>query len=145
MKKSALICGISGQDGAYLASLLLEKNYRVIGTSRDAQAHGFTNLGKLGIEDKVSIIGSNCCSVYTTRDLDGNPSQPFRTLFIQELMKRGLMMTSSIVSYSHSDKDISDTIERMYDAMTVYRKALEEGIDKYLIGRPVAPVWRRYN
>jgi len=55
LKKSALICGISGQDGAYLASLLLEKNYRVIGTSRDAQAHGFTNLGKLGIEDKVEL------------------------------------------------------------------------------------------
>jgi glutamate-1-semialdehyde 2,1-aminomutase len=60
-------------------------------------------------------------------------------------MKRGLLMPSSIVSYSHSDKDINDTIERMNDAMIIYKKALEEGIDNYLDGRPVAPVWRKYN
>ena len=100
---------------------------------------------ELGIEDKISIIGPNCCSVYTTRDGDGNPSQPFRTLFMQEQLKRGLLMPSSIVSYSHTDKDISDTVERMHDAMVVYKKALEEGVDKYLIGRPVAPVWRKFN
>ena len=99
----------------------------------------------LGMEDKVSIIGPNCCSVYTTRDIDGKPSQPFRTLFLQELMKRGLFMPSSIVTYSHSDKDISDTVEKMHDAMVVYKKALEEGIEKYLIGRPISSVWRKYN
>ncbi len=99
----------------------------------------------LGIENKISIIGPNCCSVFTTKDFDGSPSQPFRTLFIQELMKRGLLMSSSIVSYSHSDKDISDTVEKMYDAMVIYKKALEEGIEKYLVGRAVAPVWRKYN
>ncbi len=100
---------------------------------------------ELGIEDKVSIIGPDCCSVYTTRDPEGNPSQPFRTLFIQELMKRRLLMPSTIVSYSHSDSDIQTTVERMYDAMIIYKKALEEGIEKYLKGRPVAPVWRKYN
>lgn len=100
---------------------------------------------ELGIEDKISIIGRNCCSVYTTRDEAGNPSQPFRTLFLQETMKRGLLMPSSIVSYSHTDNDILDTIEKMTDAMKVYKRALDEGIEKYLIGRPVAPVWRRYN
>lgn len=99
----------------------------------------------LGIEDKVSIIGPDCCSVYTTRDQEGNPSQPFRTLFIQEQMKRGLLMPSSIVSYSHADIDIAVTIDRLHDAMTVYKKALEEGVEKYLVGRPVAPVWRKYN
>jgi glutamate-1-semialdehyde 2,1-aminomutase len=100
---------------------------------------------ELGIEDKISIIGPNCCSVYTTRDQQGNPSQPFRTLFIQEQMKRGLLMPSSIVSYSHTDKDIDETIERMSDAMLIYKKALDEGVEKYLVGRPVAPVWRKYN
>jgi glutamate-1-semialdehyde 2,1-aminomutase len=100
---------------------------------------------ELGIEDKISIIGPDCCSVYTTRDQEGNPSQPFRTLFIQELLKQGLLMPSSIVSFSHSDKDIYETTEKMYHAMLVYKKALEEGIEKYLVGRPVAPVWRKYN
>lgn len=54
MKKS-LICGISGQDGAYLASLLLKKGHTVYGTSRDAEASSFLNLKTLGIRDKVQL------------------------------------------------------------------------------------------
>ena len=53
--KTALICGISGQDGAYLAKLLLSKGYAVCGTSRDAQMSLFKNLVKLGIREKVSV------------------------------------------------------------------------------------------
>lgn len=53
--KKALICGISGQDGAYLAHLLLEKGYDVYGTSRDAQMASFSNLQVLGIRDKVKL------------------------------------------------------------------------------------------
>src|SRR5580704_14078942 len=49
----ALICGVGGQDGAYLTKYLLELGYEVIGTSRDAMAAGFANLVKLGINDKI--------------------------------------------------------------------------------------------
>jgi GDPmannose 4,6-dehydratase len=51
--KKALIIGISGQDGSYLASFLLGKGYSVVGTSRDAMLSGFDNLKRLGIHDKV--------------------------------------------------------------------------------------------
>lgn len=54
--RTALICGISGQDGSYLAKLLLEKGYRVWGTSRDAEASTFSNLIKLGIKNKVQLL-----------------------------------------------------------------------------------------
>jgi GDPmannose 4,6-dehydratase len=54
--KTALICGISGQDGAYLAQLLLKKNYKVWGTSRDAQGSDFRNLKFLGINNQVNLI-----------------------------------------------------------------------------------------
>jgi GDPmannose 4,6-dehydratase len=54
--KSALICGVSGQDGAYLASFLLDKGYSVWGTSRDAQASVFSNLRQLGIYDRVKLL-----------------------------------------------------------------------------------------
>jgi len=53
MAKRALICGVSGQDGAYLAQLLLSKGYEVFGTSRDAQMSAFRNLELLGIKDKI--------------------------------------------------------------------------------------------
>src|SRR5947209_591969 len=53
--KRALICGVSGQDGAYLAKLLLEKGYHVVGTSRDAQVANFGNLDRLSIRDQVEL------------------------------------------------------------------------------------------
>jgi GDPmannose 4,6-dehydratase len=56
MNKTALICGVSGQDGAYLAQLLLEKGYRVVGTSRDVQGKSFGNLIRLGIQDRLERI-----------------------------------------------------------------------------------------
>lgn len=61
MSKTALILGVSGQDGAYLARLLLEKGYRVIGASRDASMSSFGNLIKLGIRDRLETesVSSN--------------------------------------------------------------------------------------
>jgi GDPmannose 4,6-dehydratase len=59
--KKALICGISGQDGAYLAELLLKKGYEVFGTSRDAQVTSFSNLRRLKIKEEV-----NLCSMSLT-------------------------------------------------------------------------------
>ena len=53
--KTALICGISGQDGAYLAQLLLQRDYAVCGTSRDAQMSTFRNLIQLGIRDRIKL------------------------------------------------------------------------------------------
>jgi len=55
MAKKALICGVSGQDGAYLAQLLLNKGYIVCGTSRDAQMSSFQNLVRLGILEQVKL------------------------------------------------------------------------------------------
>ncbi|MBI4396474.1 MAG: GDP-mannose 4,6-dehydratase [Elusimicrobia bacterium] len=53
--KKALICGVSGQDGAYLARFLLSRGYDVYGTSRDAQMSSFSNLKVLGIRDQVKV------------------------------------------------------------------------------------------
>lgn len=53
---AALVCGVSGQDGAYLARLLLEKGYQVYGTSRDSQMSSFHNLVRLGIQEKITLL-----------------------------------------------------------------------------------------
>ena len=91
------------------------------------------------------LIGRPCNLVFGTRDQDHNRSQAFRTLFLQELIRRGVIAPSFVVSFSHSDTDIERTAEAVYEAHVVYRKALDEGIEKYLEGRPVKPVDRRYN
>lgn len=61
MNKTALILGVSGQDGAYLSKLLLEKGYRVVGSSRDAQMSSFANLQRLGIRQEIQVesVSSN--------------------------------------------------------------------------------------
>lgn len=67
--KRALICGINGQDGAYLARYLLTKDYTVIGTSRDAMASSFKNLHALGIKEQVETVSTalnDFRSVYST-------------------------------------------------------------------------------
>lgn len=56
MSDTALICGVTGQDGAYLAQFLLDKGYRVFGTSRDAQMSRPGNLHALDIAGRVSVM-----------------------------------------------------------------------------------------
>jgi len=91
------------------------------------------------------IAGRPCNMVFITRDRGLKPSQSFRTLFMQELIARGIIAPSFVLSFSHSDAEINRTAEAVHAAHAIYRKALDEGIDKYLKGRPVKPVNRRYN
>ncbi len=58
-KRRALICGISGQDGSYLARLLLDRGYEVWGSSRDAELNSFANLRRLAIYEKVNLVSLN--------------------------------------------------------------------------------------
>jgi GDPmannose 4,6-dehydratase len=55
---TAVICGVTGQDGAYLSQFLLAKGYHVVGTSRDAEAARSSNLKRLGIADQVPIVST---------------------------------------------------------------------------------------
>jgi glutamate-1-semialdehyde 2,1-aminomutase len=106
-------------------------------------AHGLrTAAASAGVGAQVPILGQPCCLVFGSRDGQGQPSQPFRTLLMQELLRRGVLATSLVLNYSHSEADIDRTIQAFAEAFGVYRKALDEGIDKYLVGRPVKPAIR---
>jgi glutamate-1-semialdehyde 2,1-aminomutase len=100
---------------------------------------------QLGLEEFFHILGRPCNLVYATRDQDKQPSQTFRALFMQETIKRGLLMPSLVVSFAHTDADLAKTIECIGEALEVYGKALREGADKYLVGKPVKPVFRPRN
>lgn len=97
-----------------------------------------------GVADHVPILGQPCCLVFGSRDTDGQPSQPFRTLLMQEILRRGVLATSLVVNYSHTEADIDRTVEIFSEAFFVYRRALDEGIEKYLLGRPVKPAIRPF-
>lgn len=60
---TALVCGVTGQDGAYLARHLLERGYRVVGTSRDAQVASWSRLQRLGIAERVAMRSMNLTDI----------------------------------------------------------------------------------
>ena len=95
--------------------------------------------------DFFKFLGRPCNLIFATLDQDRVPSQAFRTLFMQELIRRGVIAPSFVVSFSHSDADIERTAQAVFEAHVIYRKALDEGVEKYLEGRPVKPVNRGYN
>lgn len=100
---------------------------------------------ELGLNEYFTLAGRDCCLLYGTRDRERQPSQAFRTLFLQETIRRGVLAPSFVTSYSHSEADIDLTIEAVAGALRVYRQALEDGIGRYLEGPAVRPVYRRFS
>jgi glutamate-1-semialdehyde 2,1-aminomutase len=94
-----------------------------------------------GVDGFVDVVGRACNLIYVTRDANGHPSQGFRSLFLQEMISRGVLAPSFVVSYSHTDADIDRTIAAVDGALEVYARALEDGFEKHLLGRPTRPVY----
>ncbi|WP_344878697.1 glutamate-1-semialdehyde 2,1-aminomutase [Allokutzneria multivorans] len=100
---------------------------------------------ELGTSSAVSVIGRPSCLVFTTADAEGKPSQEFRTLFLQELLRHGVLGQSFVISAAHTDADVEHTVNAVRAALEVYRKALDAGsTDGLLDGRPVAPALRSH-
>ena len=107
---------------------------------------GFNELiAQHGLEGYVEMMGRPCCLLYAVRDAHMKSSQAFRTLFLQETIKRGILMPSLVVSYTHTDEDIDQTLEAIDGALGIYEKALCDGVEKYLLGSPSHPVFRAFN
>ncbi|MET0698518.1 MAG: glutamate-1-semialdehyde 2,1-aminomutase [Mycobacterium sp.] len=100
-------------------------------------------VAEAGLGDYVQIIGRPSCLVFVTRDAEGTPSQAYRTLFLQELLRRGVLGQSFVTSAAHTDADIDHTVAAVRGALPVYRRAVDAGsVAGLLEGRPVAPALR---
>ena len=97
------------------------------------------------IADYFYIDGAAISMGYVTRDLSGAPSFELRTLFNQEMIKRGVLMPWIAVSLAHGDIELDITINAADKALAIYKRALLEGVDKYLEGPAIKPVFRKYN
>ncbi|MEM9410308.1 MAG: glutamate-1-semialdehyde 2,1-aminomutase, partial [Planctomycetota bacterium] len=93
----------------------------------------------------VSIIGRPSNLVFATKGPDQKPSQEFRTLLMQELIRHGILGTSLVVCYSHSTQDVAETVSAFEKALVVYKEALSSGVDGFLVGRPTDVVYRKFN
>jgi glutamate-1-semialdehyde 2,1-aminomutase len=99
----------------------------------------------MGVADHVQVRGRASNLVFATLDADGRPSQPYRTLFLRQLLTGGVIGPSFVVSAALTEDDIDRTVEVVAQACTVYRKALDAGDPTpWMGGRPVKPVFRQY-
>jgi glutamate-1-semialdehyde 2,1-aminomutase len=99
----------------------------------------------LSLTDYFKLEGYPCSLNYITKDNDGQISLDFRTLFSQELIKNGVMMPYIALCQSHGEKELEITLNAVKESLIVYKRALEDGVDKYLIGNSIKPVFRKFN
>ena len=97
------------------------------------------------LEEQIQIIGKPCCLVFSTRDAAGNRCQGLRSLLLQELAKRGVIGPTLVISYAHTIEDIDRTFAAYDGALGIYRRALEDGFEKHLVGPASQVVYRRHN
>lgn len=97
-----------------------------------------------GLEKSIRNMQFNWHASLGYFDLDGNNSFGLRTLFHQELIKRGILFQGVFCPhFSHSSEDVNHILNAIDDACGVYKKALNEGYQKYLVGEAIKPVFRK--
>jgi len=82
---------------------------------------------------------------YVTKDGNKDNSYKFRTLFSQEMVKNNILMPWIAPSFSHKEKELEKTLVAIEKTLKVYKKALENGIGKYVNSHYIKPVFRKYN
>ena len=98
-----------------------------------------------GVEQHFKVGGVACSPWYATLDPEGQPSLTLRTLFSQEMIRNGVLMPWIALSWRHGDVELALTGQALDRALPVYRKALDEGVQKYLEGPAIKPVFRKFN
>ena len=119
-----------------------------VGFSRVNSFSNFSSLFSLtvpvaGLSSYFQLRGRDCNLVYAAKDGQGQPSQAFRTLVLQEFLARGILAPSFVVGAAHDPAAIQQTIDAVAELMPVYQRALEDGVETVLRGRPVRPTIRR--
>lgn len=98
-----------------------------------------------GISANFHAGGIACSPHYLTTDVDGNSSLELRTLFSQEMIRNGVLMPWIALAYRHTQLELDITEKALDKSFEVLRKAIDEGVDKYLIGPEIKPVFRKFN
>jgi len=100
---------------------------------------------KYELEKYFKIIGPSCSPAYLTYDKNEKNSLAFRTLFSQEMIKNGVLMPWIALSYRHGEKELELTRRALDETLKVYKMALETSFEKYLNGKIIKPVFRKFN
>jgi glutamate-1-semialdehyde aminotransferase len=103
-------------------------------------------IEKNELQNYIEIKGHPCWLLMIFKDSNGIANDAFKTLFYQEMIKYGVFFRSAFnITVSHSEKDIELTMDAIDQSMKVYTKALKEGVENFLVGPAIKPVFRKYN
>ena len=139
-----------GSLGAFVETLNYIKNKNVI---ENNWSYGFY-LKKIfneissseGINEYLFAGGISCSPYYECLDKNKRNSLPLRTLLMQEMVKRKILFPSFLsISYRHSKLEYKKTVSALKKSIYTYKKALTRGVDKYLVGNAIKPVFRKLN
>lgn len=153
MERTFLVSTTHGAEmpalGAFVETVKFYKENNVIRHLWEYGAklyEGINDLSRsLGIIDNFYIDGGYSIMNYVTKDIEGNISLPLRTLFSQEMIKNGVLFPWIAISFTHGDNELNKTFEAIQKSLEIYKLALERGIDKFIVGPSIKPVFRKYN
>ena len=100
---------------------------------------------EFSLQDHFYIEGADCSPNLVICGKDKKPSFEYRTVFIQELMKEGIMMPYIAIAYEHTEKEIDTTLGAARSAMKIYNDSLNGDVERFIVGNVIKPVFRRYN
>lgn len=98
-----------------------------------------------GVGSAFQAFGYPCSPYFTCNDASGAPSAAFRTLFLQEMVRHGVLINYIAPSFAHRELEIDATEAAARQAFAVYVRALNDGVEKFLEGPALKPVFRAYN
>jgi glutamate-1-semialdehyde 2,1-aminomutase len=141
----AEMCGL----GAFVATMRFLQQHRVVehlwNYGSELIALMQRKAAEQGLQENFRAAGVACSPYFLTMDATGANSLEYRTLFSQEMIRQGVLVPWLALSYRHGPTELARTEHALEAAFKVYRKALDEGVEKYLEGPTIQPVFRKYN
>lgn len=126
----------------YKENAVIDKNN---GTGKTLQSRCAEIIGRLGLDNAIAISATPWMPAFHFKNNNAQPDAGLRTLFMQEMIRQGVLFQGIFVpSYSHNEGEIRFFTAAFEKACEVYKKALGEGFEKYLVGEPAKPVFRKY-
>ena len=153
MERTFLLSSTHGGEmpalGAFLAASQIAEDEDVPGHLWDYGTklrNGWAEvMRRHGLADHLLTEGPAVALNFVARGSDGQPSPAMRTLFAQEMLKRGVMMPWISFSQAHGSTELEMTLDALDGTATVYAQALEQGTGALLEGPAVKPVFRSHN
>jgi glutamate-1-semialdehyde 2,1-aminomutase len=141
----AEMCGL----GAFVATVKFMQQHNVVEHLWDYGAKLVALMQRKavehGIEQNFRAGGIACSPYYLTMDSTGVNSLGLRTLFSQEMLRNGVLMPWIALCYRHGEAELATTEKALDATFKIYRQALDQGVEKYLVGPAIKPVFRKHN